>query len=161
MGIDLHNKTAPHEINYINWGVQHLFNSTAIRELVTANFQDVYNMTRRAGEVEVKMNRLKFRAQGIGGTLGIAAGALGGPLGGVIGFGIGRALGSYVGNFLAKRYYGEEQATVNEHLFLARQRDSQLKYQLGIYNSLGSMISTFQKGRIQDDKKLFQDMIVL
>lgn len=152
---------SPYEASYINWNIQHTFNQTALREVTATNFQDIYNLTKRVGEVNVKEQRIKFRAQGIGGMLGIAAGALGGPLGSVIGFGIGRSLGSYVGNVLSNRYYGAEKAAVNENLFLARQRDPQLKYQLGVYGQLGTLIQTFQQNKIKADQKLVQDMMVL
>ena len=118
-------------------------------------------MTKRVGEVEVKMSNLKFRAGGIGGMLGIAAGALGGPIGSVIGFGVGRSLGGFVGNMIANRYYGEEKNMINENLHIAKMRDTQLKYQVGQLDALGSMIGTLRQNRINDDKKIIQDMLVL
>lgn len=151
----------PSEVSYLNWDIQHGFNGIHLRELAASNFQDIFNLTRRAGEVEVKMNKLKFRAQGIGGMLGIAAGAMGGPAGSTIGYGVGRSIGAFVGNYLAKRYYGAEQVAVNENLFLSRQRDSQLKHQMGIHSSLGQLITTSRQNKIKQDQKLLQDMIVL
>ncbi len=152
---------SPAEVNHINWAVDHSYKSKALRELTASNFQDIFNLTRRTGEVEAKMNQIKFRAQGLGGMLGIAAGALGGPLGSTIGFGVGRSIGSFVGKALAKKYYGAEQASVNENLFLARQRDPQLKFQLGIFNSLGELIETMEKEGDKKDKKVLQDMLVI
>lgn len=149
------------EVNYINWDIQHIFTNNAIRELSASNFQDIYNLTRRTGELEVKMNKIKFRAQGVGGMLGIAAGALGGPLGSVIGFGIGRSIGSFVGNAIAKKNYGQEQMAINENLFLSRQRDGQLKLQMGVYGALGDLIHTFKQNQGKADDKVVQDMIVL
>ena len=157
----LQGQTSPSEANYINWGIQHSWNAKALREVTAANFQDIYNLNRRVGELEVKTNRIKFRAQGIGGMLGIAGGAMGGPLGSVIGFGVERAIGSFAGDVLANKFYGEEKRAVNENLFLARQRDPQLKYEMGIYGKLGGLLETFQKNRTQEDKKQIQDMIVL
>jgi hypothetical protein len=151
----------PEEPSFINWDIQHEFNSRAMTQLAASNFQDIFNLTRRVGDLEVKMNKIKYRAQGIGGMVGIGAGALGGPLGSVIGFGVGRSIGAFVGNGMAKRYYGEEQMTVNEHLYLARARDTQLKYQMGVYESLGQVISTIRQNRVNDDKKIIQDMMVL
>lgn len=149
------------EPNYINWDIQHERIKDSITQLTASNFQDIFSLTKRVGDLEVKMNRIKYRAQGIGGMIGMGAGALGGPLGGIIGFGVGRSIGGFIGNGMSKRYYGEEQATVNEHLYLARSRDSQLKYQLGIYDSLGQVVSTLRQNRINDDKKTIQDMMVL
>ena len=149
------------EPNYINWDIQQEKTKDAITQLAASNFQDIFSLTRRVGDLEVKMNRIKFRAQGIGGMIGMGAGALGGPLGSLIGFGVGRSIGSFVGNCMSRRYYGEEQATVNEHLYLARTRDTQLKYQLGMYDSLGQVVSTLRQNRINDDKKIIQDMMVL
>lgn len=152
---------SPDEVSYIDWNVQAEYNMRGLEQLAASNFQDIFNMTKRISEIEVKMNKLKFRTQGIGGMLGIAAGALGGPLGSVIGFGIGRSIGSFVGNGMAKKYYGAEQAVVNEHLFLARQRDGLLKYTMGQYDGAKSMINTMRQNRINDDKKIIQDMMVL
>jgi len=149
------------EVSLINWDLQQVFHKNAIREVAASNFQDIYNLTRRNGDVEVKMNRVKFRAQGVGGMIGIAAGALGGPLGSIIGFGIGRSIGSYAGNVMSKRYYGEEQMAINENLYLARNRDSQLKYQMAIYGSLGETINTLRSNKVKQDQKVMQDMIVL
>jgi hypothetical protein len=152
---------SPQEQNPINWEIQHTFTEIAMKEVSASNFQDMFNLTRRSGEVEVKMNRVKFRAEGIGGMLGIAAGAMGGPLGSIIGFGIGKSVGSFVGNSLAKRYYGEEQMAINENLFLARQRDSQLKYQLSLHSGIGDLLETITSNKIKDEKKIIQDMLVL
>jgi hypothetical protein len=149
------------EPNYINWDIQHEKTKDAITQLSASNFQDIFSLTRRIGDIEIKMNQIKFRAQGIGGMIGMGAGALGGPLGTIIGFGIGRSVGSFIGNGMSKRYYGEEQSTINEHLYLARARDTQLKYQLGMYDSLGQVISTLRQNKINDDKKIIQDMMVL
>jgi hypothetical protein len=149
------------EPNYINWDIQHEKTKDAVTQLTASNFQDIFSLTRRVGDLEVKMNRIKYRAQGIGGMIGMGAGALGGPLGTIVGFGVGRSIGSFIGNGMAKRYYGEEQMTVNEHLYLARTRDTQLKYQLGLYDSLGQVISTLRQNKISDDKKTIQDMMVL
>ena len=88
------------------------------------------------------MDKVKFRTEGIGGMLGIAAGALGGPLGSIVGFGIGRSIGSYVGKVLANRYYGQDYNTINENLVLAQQRNSQLNYQYSVHNALGDMLDT-------------------
>ncbi|MDD9898929.1 MAG: hypothetical protein OXU45_08020, partial [Candidatus Melainabacteria bacterium] len=96
--------SVPEEVSYLSWNVQAEFNGRALNQLAASNFQDIFQMTKRISEVEVKMNKLKFRTQGIGGMLGIAAGSLGGPLGSVIGFGIGRSIGGFVGNGLAKKY---------------------------------------------------------
>ena len=149
------------EPSYINWDVQKDFMKNGMEQLNASNFQDIFNMTKRVSEVEVKMSNLKFRAGGIGGMLGIAAGALGGPVGSVVGFGVGRAVGSFVGSALANRYYGEEKQLINQSLHTARMRDTQLKYQLGQMKALGSMISTLRENRIKDDKKIIQDMLVL
>lgn len=132
-----------------------------LKQLLASNFQDTFFMTKRVGELETKMNNLKFRAQGIGGMIGIAAGAMGGPLGSVLGFGIGRSIGGFVGNGLAKKYYGEEQAMVNEHLFLARMRDTQLKNQIGDLNGFSSLMDTLMSNHVNDEKKVIQDMMVL
>lgn len=153
--------TMAEEPSYINWDIQREFTARATKSLAASNFQDIFNLTKRIGEVEVKMNKLKFRAQGIGGMIGIAAGALGGPLGSVIGFGVGRSIGGFIGNGMANKYYGEEQATVNEHLFTAKQRDTQLKYQIGEYSALGELVGTLRQNRVNDDKKIIQDMMVL
>jgi hypothetical protein len=153
--------TTAEEPSYINWDIQQEFNSRGLKSLATSNFQDIYNLTKRTNEVQVKMNKLKFRAQGIGGMIGIGAGALGGPLGSIVGFGVGRMVGGFIGNGLAQKYYGEEQGTVNEHLFTAKQRDTQLKYQIGEYGSLGDLIATMRQNKVNDDKKIIQDMMVL
>ena len=149
------------EPSYINWDLSHSYIQRGTTQMAASNFQDIFNMTKRVGEVEVKMSNLKFRAGGIGGMLGIAAGALGGPIGSVIGFGIGRSLGGFVGNMIANRYYGEEKNMINENLHIAHMRDTQLKYQVGQLDSLGSMIGTLRQNRINDDKKIIQDMLVL
>lgn len=149
------------EPSYINWDLQKDYITRGVTQLSASNFQDIFNMTKRVGEVEVKMSNLKFRAGGIGGMLGIAAGALGGPIGSVIGFGVGRSLGGFVGNMLANRYYGEEKNMINENLHIAQMRDTQLKYQVGQLDALGQMISTLRQNRINDDKKIIQDMLVL
>jgi hypothetical protein len=153
--------TDPQEVNYINWDVNHAFQGTGIKELNAANFQDIYNLTKRVGELETKMGSIKFRAQGIGGMIGIAAGAMGGPLGSIVGFGIGRSLGSFVGNGLAKRSYGAEQQSVNEILFLARQRSSQLKFQQAIWESMSDLLGTMTQNQVKTDQKIVQDMVVL
>ena len=142
------------EPSYINWDLQKDYITRGVTQLSASNFQDIFNMTKRVGEVEVKMSNLKFRAGGIGGMLGIAAGALGGPIGSVIGFGVGRSLGGFVGNMLANRYYGEEKNMINENLHIAQMRDTQLKYQVGQLDALGQMISTLRQNRINDDKKI-------
>lgn len=152
--------TAP-EPSYINWDLQQDYIARTTTQLSASNFQDIFNMTKRVGEIEVKMSDLKFRAGGIGGMLGIAAGALGGPIGSVIGFGVGRSLGNFVGSALANKYYGEEKNTINQHLHNAQMRDTQLKYQVGQLNALGQMITTLRQNRINDDKKIIQDMLVL
>ncbi len=149
------------EANYIDWTLQQMMQSDATKELAAANFQDIYNLTRRTGDVEVRMSKIKYRAQGVGGMIGIAAGALGGPLGSMIGFGIGRSVGSFVGNGMAKKYYGAEQMSINENLYLARQRDSQLKYLIGLQSGLGEYIGTLRQNQIKQDEKVLQDMIVL
>jgi hypothetical protein len=146
----INNSDSAEEINLINWRLQNDATEDGLRELAGTNFQDIMNMTRRIGDLETKM-----------GMIGIAAGALGGPLGTVIGFGLGRSIGGYVGGALSKKYYGEEQATVNEHLFLANQRDSQLKYQLGQFDAVSSLVTTMHQNKIADDKKVIQDMMVL
>lgn len=153
--------SVPEEVSYLSWNVQAEFNHRALQQLAASNFQDIFSMTKRISEVEVKMNKLKFRAQGIGGMLGIAAGSLGGPLGSVIGFGIGRSIGGFVGGGLARKYYGQEQAVINENLFLARQRDGLIKYSIGEYDGAKSMIRTMRQNRVNDDKKIIQDMMVL
>ncbi len=152
---------SPAEANYIDWVLQQGFQNDATREMAAANFQDIYNLTRRTGDVEVRMSKIKYRAQGVGGMIGIAAGAMGGPLGSVIGFGIGRSVGSFLGNGMAKKYYGAEQMAINENLYLARQRDSQLKYLVGLQGSLGEYIGTLRQNQIKQDEKVLQDMIVL
>ena len=149
------------QANYVNWEIRHIFNGNATREVAAANFQDIFNLTRRSGEVEVKMSQLKFRAQGIGGMIGMAAGALGGPVGSMIGFGIGRSIGNFFGNGMANKYYGQEQAAVNESLHLANQRDSQLKYQMGVHSSIGELLGTFTSNKNKDDQKTIQDLLVL
>lgn len=149
------------EVNLATWMVQMDDLDGGMKHLVASNFQDIFNMTKRISEVEVKMNKLKFRTQGIGGMIGIAAGAMGGPLGSIIGFGIGRSIGGYVGNVMSKRYYGEEQAVINENLALARSRDGQLKFMMGELDGLGSMITTIRQNQVSDDKKILQDMMVL
>lgn len=149
------------EPNYLNWELQNDFIQRGQKQLLASNFQDIYSLTKRVGEMEVKMNKLKYRAQGIGGMIGIAAGALGGPLGSVVGYGVGRSVGSFVGNGMARKYYGQEQLTVNEHLHLAKSRDSQLKYQIGEYSALSEVLGTLRKNKINDDKKMMQDVIVL
>ncbi len=151
----------PAEANYIDWVLQQSAHSDATKELASANFQDIFNLTRRSGDVEVRMSKIKYRAQGVGGMIGIAAGAMGGPLGSVIGFGIGRAVGSFFGNGLAKKYYGAEQMSINENLYLARQRDSQLKLLVGIQGGLSEYIGTLRQNNIKQDEKILQDMIVL
>lgn len=153
--------TDPQEVNYINWRVNHLYQGTTIKELNAANFEDIYNLTKRVGELETKMGSVKFRAQGIGGMIGIAAGAMGGPLGSIVGFGVGRSLGSFVGNGLAKRYYGAEQQSVNENLFLSRQRSSQLKYQMAVHDSMSDLLDTMVQNQVKTDQKIVQDMVVL
>jgi hypothetical protein len=157
----INSSTSSIEPNYLNWDLQNEMNSRAVTQLSASNFQDIFNLTRRIGDIEVKMNKIKFRAQGIGGMIGIAAGSFGGPLGSIIGFGLGRSAGSFFGNGMAQRYYGAEQAVVNEHLFMARQRDTQLKYQIGQMDSLGSLIGQLRQNKINDDKKIIQDMMVL
>lgn len=132
-----------------------------MKQLVASNFQDMFHMTKRVGEIETKMNNLKFRAEGVGGMLGIAAGAMGGPLGSIIGFGVGRAIGGFVGNGLGKKFYGEEQAMINENLFLARMRDTQLKNQIGDLNGFSGLMDTFMSNKVNDEKKVIQDMMVL
>lgn len=132
-----------------------------MKQLVASNFQDTFTMTKRVGEIETKMNNINFRAQGIGGMIGIAAGAMGGPMGSIFGFGVGRAIGGFVGNALGKKYYGEEQAMVNEHLFIARMRDTQLKNQIGDLNGYSALLDTFISNKVADEKKLIQDMMVL
>lgn len=149
------------EPSYINWDLQKDYITRGTTQLSASNFQDIFTMTKRVGEVEVKMSNLKFRAGGIGGMLGIAAGALGGPIGSVVGFGVGRAVGGFVGSALANKYYGEEKSMINESLHIAKMRDTQLKYQVGQLDALGQMISTLRQNRIQDDKKIVQDMLVL
>ncbi len=149
------------ETSYLDWEIQADFNDRALKQLSASNFQDIFNMTKRISEVETKMGKIKFRTQGIGGMLGIAAGALGGPLGSVIGFGIGRSIGGFVGNALSNKYYGEEQMMINENLFMARQRDTQIKYMIGEYDGLQSTIGTLRQNAINDDKKILQDMMVL
>ncbi len=152
---------APPETNYLDWELQADFNDRALKQLSASNFQDIFNMTKRISEVETKMGKIKFRAQGIGGMLGIAAGAMGGPLGSVIGFGVGRSIGGFVGNALSNKYYGEEQMTINENLFMARQRDTQIKYMIGEFDGLQSTLGTLRQNAINDDKKIIQDMMVL
>jgi outer membrane lipoprotein SlyB len=149
------------EPNYINWSLQHDYIQRGVTQLSASNFQDIFTMTKRVGEVEVKMSNLKFRAGGIGGMLGIAAGALGGPVGSVVGFGVGRSLGGFVGSALANKYYGEEKNMINENLHIAQMRDTQLKYQIGQMEGLGQMIETLRQNSINDDKKIIQDMMVL
>ena len=149
------------EPSYINWELQKDYIERSTTQLSASNFQDIFSMTKRVGEIEVKMSNLKFRAGGIGGMLGIAAGALGGPVGSVVGFGVGRAIGNFVGNGLANRYYGEEKSMINESLHMAKMRDTQLKYQVGQLKALGQMIGTLRQNRINDDKKIIQDMLVL
>lgn len=152
---------SPAEANYIDWQLQQMFQNDATKEMAAANFQDIYNLTRRTGDVEVRMSKIKYRAQGVGGMIGIAAGAMGGPLGSVIGFGVGRSIGSFLGNGMAKKYYGAEQMAINENLYLARQRDSQLKYLVGLQGGLGEMIGTLRQNQTKQDEKVLQDMIVL
>lgn len=149
------------EPNYLNWDLQQEMNTRALNHLSVSNFQDMFDLTRRIGDIEVKMNKIKFRAQGIGGMIGIAAGSFGGPLGSIIGFGVGRSAGSFLGNGMAQRYYGAEQAIVNEHLFMSRQRDTQLKYQIGQMDALSGLIGQLRQNKITDDKKIIQDMMVL
>ncbi len=149
------------ETSYLDWEIQADFNDRALKQLSASNFQDIFNMTKRISEVETKMGKIKFRTQGIGGMLGIAAGALGGPLGSVIGFGIGRSIGGFVGNAMSNKYYGEEQMTINENLFMARQRDTQIKYMIGEFDGIQSTIGTLRQNSINDDKKVLQDMMVL
>ncbi|MCE2928297.1 MAG: hypothetical protein LW817_01545 [Candidatus Caenarcaniphilales bacterium] len=155
------NKSGSVEPNYINWDIQQDYAERVYQQLTASNFQDMFSLTKRLAEMQNKMSKLKFRAQGIGGMIGMAAGALGGPLGGVVGFGIGRSVGSFLGNGLAQKYYGEEQSVANEYLFLAKQRDTQLKYQQGMISSLGGMIETLRSNSVNDDKKVIQDMMVL
>ena len=50
---------------------------------------------------------------------------------------------------------------VNENLYLARSRDSQLKLQLGTHGSLGELIGTFVQNDTKDTQKVMQDMLVL
>jgi outer membrane lipoprotein SlyB len=149
------------EPSYLNWDLQQDYIKRGVTQLSASNFQDIFTMTKRVGEVEVKMSNLRFRAGGIGGMLGIAAGALGGPIGSVVGFGVGRAVGGFVGSALANRYYGEEKNMINENLHMAKMRDTQLKFQVGQLDSLGQMIGTLRQNRINDDKKIIQDMLVL
>jgi outer membrane lipoprotein SlyB len=149
------------ETSYIDWEIQADFNHRGLLQLSASNFQDIFNMTKRIGEVETKMGKIKFRTQGIGGMLGIAAGALGGPLGSVIGFGIGRSIGGFIGNAMSNKYYGEEQMMINENLFMARQRDGQIKYMIGEFDGAESMLSTMRQNSVNDDKKILQDMMVL
>lgn len=156
-----HSSAQAAEPSYINWDLQKDYIKRGMTQLSASNFQDIFSMTKRVGEVEVKMSNLKFRAGGIGGMVGIAAGALGGPLGSVLGFGVGRAVGGFIGSALANRYYGEEKGMINESLHIARMRDSQLKFQVGQLDALGSMIGTLRQNRINDDKKIIQDMLVL
>ncbi len=155
------NATMPEEVNLINWRLSNDKIEDLYKHLVASNFQDMMSLTRRIGDLENKSNKIKYRAQCIGGMIGIAAGALGGPLGSVIGFGIGRSVGNFLGNGMARKYYGEEQAVVNEHLFLANQRDSQLKFQMGQFDAVSGLVSTMQSNKVQDDKKIIQDMMVL
>lgn len=152
---------APPETSYIDWELQADFNDRALKQLSASNFQDIFNMTKRISEVETKMGKIKFRTQGIGGMLGIAAGAMGGPLGSVIGFGVGRSIGGFIGTALSNKYYGEEQMTINENLFMARQRDSQIKYMIGEFDALQGTLGTLRQNAVNDDKKILQDMMVL
>ncbi len=149
------------EPSYVDWEIQADYNDRGLKQLSASNFQDIFNMTKRITEVETKMGKLKFRMQGIGGMIGIGAGALGGPLGSVIGFGIGRSVGGFIGNAMGQKYYGEEQMTINENLFLARQRDGQIKYMIGELDGAQSMLRTMRSNAVNDDKKIIQDMMVL
>lgn len=149
------------EPNYINWRVQHIFQSNAQKYIMAANFQDIFQLTKRTGEIRVQMDKVKFRAEGIGGMLGIAGGALGGPLGSIIGFGIGRSIGSYVGKVMANRYYGQDYDTINENLVIAQQRNSQLNYQYATHNALGEMLDTIVQNDKKDEEKMIQDVLVL
>lgn len=147
--------------NFINWRLQHIFQGNTQKYIMSSNFQDIFQLTKRTGEIRTKMDQVKYRAEGIGGMLGIAGGAMGGPLGSVIGFGVGRAAGSFFGNMFANKYYGAEQAAVNENLVLAQQRNSQLNYQYAVHDSLGEMLDTIVQNEIKDDQKVIQDIIVL
>lgn len=149
------------EPNYINWDIQQDYAEQVYQQLTASNFQDIFSLTRRIGSLETKMGQIKFRTQGVGGMLGMAAGALGGPLGSILGFSIGRSIGGFFGNGLAQKYYGEEKALVNEQLSLASRRDTQLKYQQGLVSALGGMIETLRSNSVNDDKKVLQDMMVL
>ena len=149
------------EPNYINWRVQHIFQSNSQKYLMAANFQDIFQLTKRTGEIRVQMDKVKFRAEGIGGMLGIAGGALGGPLGSVVGFGIGRTIGSYFGKVMANRHYGQDANTINENLTIAKQRNSQLNYQYATHNSLGEMLDTIVQNDKKDQDKMIQDILVL
>jgi hypothetical protein len=138
-----------------------MFQSNTQKYIMSANFQDIYQLTKRTGEVRTKMDQIRFRAQGIGGMLGIAGGAMGGPLGSVIGFGIGRTVGSFVGNMYANKTYGEEQKAINENLVLANHRNSQLNYQYAVHNALGEMLDTIVQNEIKDEQKILQEVLVL
>ena len=145
----------------INWSIQHSNNDNAHKYIMAANFQDIFQLTRRVGEVRVQMDKIRFRAQGIGGMLGLAGGAMGGPLGSIVGFGIGRSLGGYVGNVLANRYYGQDHSVINESLTLAQQRNSQLNYQYAVHNALGEVIDTLRQNEGKENEKIIQDVLVL
>ena len=149
------------EPNYINWRIQHMFQRNAHKYVMAANFQDIFQLTKRTGEIRVQMDQVKFRAEGIGGMLGIAGGAMGGPLGSIIGFGVGRTIGSYVGKVLANRYYGQDYNTINENLVLANQRNSQLNYQFAVHGALGEMLDTIGQNDKKDEEKMIQDVLVL
>jgi uncharacterized protein YcfJ len=147
--------------NIINWRIQHMNNDNAHKYIMAANFQDIFQLTRRVGEVRLQMDKIRFRAQGIGGMLGIAGGALGGPLGSVVGFGVGRSIGGYIGNVMAKRYYGQDHAVINEQLTTAQQRNSQLNYQYAVHNALGEVLDTLAQNEGKEQEKIIQDVLVL
>jgi hypothetical protein len=147
--------------NIINWRIQHMNNDNAQKYIMAANFQDIFQLTRRVGEVRLQMDKIRFRAQGIGGMLGIAGGALGGPLGSVVGFGVGRSIGGYIGNVMAKRYYGQDHAVINEQLTTAQQRNSQLNYQYAVHNALGEVLDTLAQNEGKEQEKIIQDVLVL
>lgn len=147
--------------NYINWRIQHMNNDNAHKYIMAANFQDIFALTRRVGEVRIQMDKIRFRAQGIGGMLGIAGGALGGPLGSIIGFGVGRSIGGYLGNVLANRYYGNDHAVITESLSTAQQRNSQLNYQYAVHNALGEVLDTLAQNDVKEQEKIIQDVLVL
>ena len=47
------------EPSYINWDLQREYITRGMTQLSASNFQDIFNMTKRVGEVEVKMNNIK------------------------------------------------------------------------------------------------------